>query len=111
MILLFFLSLFIASKWKGSLTKCGFIGMAIYVLFSAMAASTNLQFQYGSDGGFVYGLILASIYSIFLIWIPVWIIMAGRRRKRVDQAEAKEIAEHGDPRNAWKKFFNWDIKR
>jgi hypothetical protein len=84
MILLFFISLWIAFKWKGSLTKCGFIGMAIYTLLNALAASSNLQFQYGPVGGFVYGLILAFIYSVFLIWIPVWIAMA-RRRKRPAQ--------------------------
>jgi hypothetical protein len=84
MILLFFISLWIAFKWKGSLTKCGFIGMAIYTLLNALAASGSPQNE--PVGGFVYGLTLASIYSVFLIWIPVWIAMA-RRRKRTNQPE------------------------
>jgi uncharacterized membrane protein len=81
MILLFFISLLIAWKWKGSLTKCGFIGMTIYVLINGMASSTNLQFQYGQAGGFIYGAIMATVFSIFLIWIPVWIIMFVRRKR------------------------------
>jgi hypothetical protein len=80
-VIMFFISLTIASKWKGNLTKCGFIGMLIYVLMNGMAASSNLQFQYGPTGGLIYGLILGSFYSVIVIWIPVWIIMARRRSK------------------------------
>jgi hypothetical protein len=73
MILLFFISLWIAFKWKGSLTKCGFIGMAIYVSLNTL-------------GGGIAGFVVATILSLFVIWTPVWIAMA-RRRKRTTQLE------------------------
>jgi hypothetical protein len=78
-ILLFFVSLFIAFKWKGSLTKCGFIGMAIYVAMSACAAPLSP----------VTGLVYGTGFSIFVIWIPVWIAMVRRRIQRKDKSQVR----------------------
>jgi hypothetical protein len=79
MILLFFVSLFIADKWKGNLTKCGFIGMAIYVSLNTLAGCGK-NYAEPIAGG-VTGFGTATIFSLFLIWLPVWIIMFRRRNR------------------------------
>jgi Flp pilus assembly protein TadB len=87
MILLPIISLVIASKWKGSLTRCGFIGMAIYCLLAFLAGA-------GHSGGYGAGYALgqALVFSVFLIWIPVWIVMIVRARaKRRQEHESTQL--------------------
>jgi hypothetical protein len=77
MILLPIISFLIASKWKGSLTQCGFIGMAIYCLLASLAGAGRSG-AYGAG----YALAQSAIFSVFLIWMPVWIVMITQARAK-----------------------------
>ena len=64
---------------------------------------------------------IAFIVGVLILWCLIALLghmssSARRQRAMLDElsrtrreAEAKELAERGDPRNAWQKFFNWDI--
>jgi hypothetical protein len=92
MILLPIISFVIASKWKGSPTHCGFIGMAIYCLLAFLAVA-------GHTGGYGAGYALgqALVFSVFLIWIPVSIAMIARSRANRRQEQRYQAACKANP--------------